>query len=175
MKRIIISLLAAGIILVLAVLALYRLFPMKYEKFIERYAAEYGLDKHLVSGVIYAESGFDTKAHSGLARGLMQLTDETADWIAAEMGIDYEYDMAEKPETNIKMGCYYLAHLIQKYENTETALAAYNAGMGNVSKWLSDEEYSSDGHTLSKIPYGETERYVKRVKIFTNIYQKLYQ
>lgn len=175
MKKEILILLAAGLLVSVGVRLVYRAFPMKYGEYIERYAKEYGLKKQLVSGVIYAESGFNCKAHSGLARGLMQLTDETADWVASEMGLDYEYDMAEDPETNIKMGCYYLSHLIGKYENTETALAAYNGGMGNVSRWLADERYSKDGKTLFKIPYAETEKYVKRVKLFSKIYQRLYR
>ena len=174
MKKTVLFLLVLALIAGACVKAVYRLFPMEYGEFIERYSNEYGLSKYLVSGVIYAESGFNNKAHSGLARGLMQLTDETADWVAEKMGIEYEYDMAEEPEINIKMGCYYLAHLIEKYQNTETALAAYNGGMGNVSKWLADERYSLDGKTLAKILYAETERYVKRVKIFTYIYSKLY-
>lgn len=175
MKKIILILITAAVILSVGVGAAYRLFPMKYGESIEKYSKEYGLNKYLVSGVIYAESGFNEKAHSGLARGLMQLTDETAMWIAEKTGIEYEGNMAEDPEINIKMGCYYLSYLIKRYENTETALAAYNGGMGNVSKWLEDERYSKDGKTLFKIPYAETEKYVKRVKLFTKIYTKLYK
>lgn len=152
----------------------YRIFPLKYADSIEKYSGEYGLDKYIVAGVIYSESGFDNTAHSGLARGLMQMTDKTADWVSEKLGIEYDYDMAENPEINIKMGCYYLSCLIEKYRNRETALAAYNAGMGNVSKWLEDPRYSADGKTLSDIPYSETKKYVKRVKIFTYIYRKLY-
>lgn len=174
MKKIIIFILSLALLLSMGVYAVYRLFPMDYADTIEKYADEYGLSKYLVSGVIYAESGFNEKAHSGLARGLMQLTDETAFWIAEKLGIEYEADMAEDPETNIKMGCYYLSYLIDKYENTETALAAYNGGMGNVSKWLCDKNYSSDGKTLFKVPYAETEKYVKRVTFFTKIYSRLY-
>lgn len=153
---------------------IYARFPLKYADYIEKYSAEYGLDKYMVCGVIYAESRFDKTAHSGLARGLMQLTDTTADWVSEKLGINYDYDMAEEPEINIKMGCYYLSCLIEKYNNEETALAAYNAGMGNVSKWLEDMQYSEDGETLFEIPYGETKRYVKRVKVFTYIYKRLY-
>ena len=177
MKKIIkFLLITAAVIAVLiaAKRAVYRLFPLKYGDYIEKYAAEYNLDKYMVAGTIYAESGFDNTAHSGLARGLMQITDRTADWVAEQMGIEYEYDMAEDPEVNINMGCYYLSFLIEKYKNTETALAAYNAGMGNVAKWLEDGRYSADGKTLSDIPYKETKNYVSRVKLFTNIYRKLY-
>lgn len=151
-----------------------RFLPLKYENEIQKYSQQYGLDKYLVMGVIRAESSFDHKAHSGVARGLMQITDDTAKWIAAKIGEDYHKDMVEEPELNIKMGCYYLSYLIERYGNTDTALAAYNAGMGNVSSWLKDKNYSADGKTLDEIPYGETKRYVKRVNLLWKIYQKMY-
>lgn len=151
-----------------------RFLPLKYEGYIEKYAEEYKLDKYLVMAVIRAESSFDHAAHSGIARGLMQITDDTAKWIAGQLKLDYYEDMVEEPETNIKMGCYYLSYLKNHYNNTETALAAYNAGMGNVASWLSDSRYSSDGVTLYEIPYGETKRYVQRVKKLAVIYEKLY-
>ncbi len=177
MKKLIIAALvcAASVLIIKAGRdAVYRCFPLRYGGYIERYAEEYGLDKTLVAGVICAESGFDNTAHSGLARGLMQITDATADWVAERLGIEYDYDMAEEPEINIKMGCYYLSYLIENYRSTETALAAYNAGMGNVTKWLADKSCSADGKTLDDIPYKETRQYVKRVKIFEKVYKKLY-
>lgn len=172
--KLIVVAVAAVLLVNTGIKAIYRAFPLKYCESIKKYASEYGLDKYMVAGLIYAESGFDNTAHSGLARGLMQLTDKTADWIAEKLGAEYDYDMAENPEINIKMGCYYLSCLIDKYQNEETALAAYNAGMGNVSKWLEDTKYSKDGKTLFNIPYEETKKYVKRVKVFTYIYRKLY-
>ena len=104
----------------------------------------------------------------------MQITDDTARWIAKEMNIEQYDDMVEDPETNIKMGCFYLAYLMKKYENAEAALAAYNAGPGNVNSWLVGGEYSADGKTLDEIPFGETKRYVQRVDFFSVLYQKLY-
>lgn len=151
-----------------------RVFPLRYEAYIEEYANEYGLDKYLVMGVICAESEFDPTAHSGVAKGLMQITDDTAKWIAGRLGTDFYKDMAYEPEAGINMGCYYLAYLMDIYENEDTALAAYNAGMGNVGKWLSDERYSADGKTLFDIPYSETKKYVKRVRQLEAVYKKLY-
>ena len=75
---------------------------------------------------------------------------------------------------NIKIGCWYLDKLIHQFDGIQTALAAYNAGSGNVSKWLLDSKYSDDGKTLKEIPYGETKRYVKKVIITQKIYQWLY-
>jgi len=152
---------------------IYNLFPLKYEDYIDKYSAEYGLDRYLVMGTIYAESGFNNEAHSNVAHGLMQLTDETAWWIAEQMKEDVQ-DIID-PKTNIKLGCYYLSYLIGKYNNEETALAAYNAGHGNVTKWLGDGRYSKDGKTLCAIPYEETANYVKRVKQYKKVYKKLYE
>ena len=78
------------------------------------------------------------------------------------MHVTYDYDIAD-PETSINFGCYYLRHLIDLYKNTDTALAAYNAGMGNVNGWLEDKEYSDDGVTLKYIPFPETRSYVRKV------------
>jgi len=125
-------------------------------------------------GVIFAESRFDVTAYSGKAVALMQITDDTAKWICGKLELEYSGEILYSPRTNIEMGSYYLAYLIRQYKNTNTALAAYNAGMGNVSKWLEDERYSSDGITLSDIPYGETKRYVQRVRKLERIYEILY-
>lgn len=154
--------------------AMDRFFPLEYEELLEKYSEKEGLDKYFVMAVINAESRFDPRAHSGVAKGLMQITDETAMWICHKMGIKYYHDMAYDPETNVKMGCWYLKYLINKYDNIDTALAAYNAGFGNVDKWLADPEYSEDGETLKKIPFSETSRYVKRVRRMVGIYQKAY-
>ena len=136
-------------------------YPVAYSEYIYKYADENQLDPYLVMAVIKVESNFVPEAHSGYAGGLMQLTEETAQWNADEMGISY-FDYMD-PETNIKLGCHYLNHLIQNYDNIDTALAAYNGGMGNVAKWLSDSHYSDDGKTLKDIPFPETRNYVIKV------------
>ena len=136
-------------------------YPVAYSELIYKYANENELDPYLVMAVIKVESNFVPEAHSGYAGGLMQLTEETAQWNAEEMGITY-FDYMD-PETNIKLGCHYLKHLIDIYENTNTALAAYNGGMGNVYSWLKDSRYSDDGKTLKDIPFSETKNYVVRV------------
>ena len=79
------------------------------------------------------------------------------------------------PEINILIGCWYLNKLINQYDNVETALAAYNAGSGNVSRWLADDEYSSDGIRLDYIPYKKTRNYVKKVQQAKKIYEYLYR
>ncbi|MDY3031112.1 MAG: lytic transglycosylase domain-containing protein [Clostridia bacterium] len=136
-------------------------YPVAYSEYIYKYANKNDLDPYLVMAVIKVESNFVPEAHSGYAGGLMQLTEETAQWNADDMGITY-FDYMD-PETNIMLGCHYLKHLIDTYDNIDTALAAYNGGMGNVASWLSDSRYSSDGKTLNDIPFPETKNYVVKV------------
>lgn len=151
------------------------IYPLKYDEYIEEYSAEYGLDKYFVMAVIKAESNYNPEAHSGVARGLMQITASTAEWIAEKISIEFSEDDIEEPRVNIRMGCYYLKYLSELYNNDKVLVtAAYNAGMGNVSKWLSDERYSKDFVTLSYIPFEETRRYTEKVEKYYKIYKKLY-
>lgn len=147
-------------------------YPVAYSEYIVKYANKNDLDPYLVMAVIKTESNFVPEARSEYAAGLMQLTEETAAWNAKQMGIKH-YDYLD-PETNIMMGCHYLKHLINKYGNIDTALAAYNGGMGNVSKWLKNSEYSDDGVSLKAIPFPETRNYVVKVNTYWQDYRDLY-
>lgn len=144
-------------------------YPVEYSDYIVKYAQEYDLDPYLVIAVIKQESNFIPDAHSKYAGGLMQLTEDTANDYAKKLGLS-EYDYME-PETNIRLGCFVLSTLISKYQNIDTALAAYNAGGGNVDKWLASSEYSSDGKTLRKIPFNETRYYVEKVNLYVDKYR----
>ena len=144
-------------------------YPVEYSSYIVKYAHENELDPYLVIAVIKQESRFVPDARSAYAGGLMQLTEVTANECAGKLGLtDYDY---MDPETNIKLGCYLLRVLIDRYESTDTALAAYNAGTGNVDGWLADSKYSRDGKTLYEIPFTETKYYVEKV----NQYRKEYK
>ena len=145
-------------------------YPVAYSDYIVKYAHRNGLDPFLVMAVIKQESNFVPDAASDYAHGLMQITPDTAEWNANAMGLsDYDYI---DPETNIEIGCHYLAYLIDMYGNIDTALAAYNGGMGNVNTWL--HEYSSDGVALDYIPFGETRAYVDKVNGYWSDYTDLY-
>lgn len=149
------------------------IYPVAYSEYIVKYAHKNGLDPFLVMAVIKQESNFVPDAASDYAHGLMQLTPDTAEWNARAMGIsDYDY---LDPETNIEIGCHYLSYLIGTYENIDTALAAYNGGMGNVSTWLDDSSYSTDGVTLDYIPFPETRAYVEKVNKYWENYKSLYE
>jgi len=152
------------------------LFPLEYEELIYRYSELRELDPYLVMGLIRAESSFISDAVSPVgARGLMQIMPNTAEWLAADrMGINFHVDDLYNPAYNIRMGTYYLRLLLNMFEEQDTALAAYNAGMGNVGNWLQDEQYSADGRTLHTIPFSETRYYVPRVNRYMEIYRELY-
>lgn len=178
-KRLILFVLVIAVLLGAAYYGAKALYPVKYIDYINKYAQEYDIDPYFVMSIIKAESNFKTEAVSNKnATGLMQITEETAIWIADKLEIDdfeYENDISD-PELNIRMGSYYIAYLIDMYDGCEDcALAAYNAGFSNVDRWLSDEKYSEDGKALDKIPFPETERYVNKVKNNYKIYKFLYK
>lgn len=153
------------------------IYPMKYENIILEYSKEYGLNPYLITAIIKVESNFNTKALSKKnAMGLMQIRESTGKWIAEKIGIDnFTSEMLYQPETNIKMGCWYIDYLIKYYDgNVKLALAAYNGGQGNVSKWLKDENFSDDGSSLKDIPFAETRYYIEKIEKTYVIYKNLY-
>ncbi len=99
-----------------------------YQRHIDAAAAENDLDSALIASVIHAESGGNPKAVSPAgAKGLMQLVDSTAQ----QYGVVDSFDPAE----NIRAGSRFLKHLMDKYKDVKLALAAYNAGPGNVDRY----------------------------------------
>ena len=155
--------------------ALRQMYPCRFSETVGREAEEFGLPPELVYAVIKAESGFDHNARSRAgAMGLMQLTEETFLWMAEEHppengGLD-RYDV----DDNVHCGCALLRRLLDHYAAPEVALAAYNAGIGNVDRWLMEPEHSNDGRTLKSIPFPETAAYVKKVTKNWRVYEKLY-
>ena len=126
--------------------------------------------------MIKTESGFDPNAVSNVgARGLMQIMEETFDWLKFKMG-DEETQYIEMfdPKTNIKFGCYLLGYLYNEFGSVETAMAAYHAGRGQVNEWLADKSISSDGRNLDTIPIKDTAHYVSKIVSAMEIYKKLY-
>lgn len=147
-----------------------RLFPTPYGETISAVAAENNLSPALLYALIKAESNFDAEALSAKgAKGLMQLMDETAAWCGSKAGLPAGNLL--NPEENIALGAYYMGYLLSLYQGEETcALAAYNAGQGRVNSWLRDSRYSADGKTLHTIPFPETEKYVKKIRVYKKIY-----
>ena len=150
------------------------IYPKKYSVYVTKYSKEYNLDENLVYSIIKTESKFNEKAHSRAgAKGLMQIADVTKDWAIERLDLDKDIDIYD-PETNIKIGCWFLNTLYKEFGKTDLVIAAYNGGTGNVKKWLMDENYSKDGENLHEIPFSETNGYVTKVKKNYEQYKKLY-
>lgn len=118
------------------------LYPIDYEAYVKQSSISHNLDPYLVCAVIKSESNWDPEAESNQgAQGLMQLMPETAqDMIAKGLvdGGEYSADNLNDPATNIEFGCAYLSYLLAYFNgSTDSAIAAYNAGMGNVDGWRS--------------------------------------
>lgn len=149
------------------------LYPRKYSQYVEKYSKEFELDENLVYSVIKVESKFrkDAISHKG-AKGLMQISDITREWAKEEMDLG-NIDIFD-PETNIKIGCWYLNKLYKEFGRFDLVIAAYNGGSGNVNKWLNDYSYSKDGKSLDLIPFEETSMYVEKITKNYKMYNKLY-
>jgi soluble lytic murein transglycosylase len=118
--------------------------------------------------VIEQESKFDASAKSPTgAIGLMQLQPATAEGIAIRTGgSKFVVSDLYNPEINVRYGAWYLRHLLDKYGDERTALAAYNAGQENVDRWRAAGE---------AVQFPETRAYVSRVERLKGIYRRAYK
>jgi soluble lytic murein transglycosylase len=133
--------------------------PLRHEDVIRQQSREKGVDAALIAAVIYSESKFSDRTSSAGARGLMQITREAARDIERHSGgTTFKFSDLSDPEINIRYGTYLLRELLGRYEgDVVAALAAYNAGPGNVDKWGGREL------TVEDIPFPETRAYVEEV------------
>jgi soluble lytic murein transglycosylase len=142
-------------------------YPLSYQEIIRGHAQHYRLDPALLAAVIYQESKFrpDVRSSSG-AVGLMQLLPATAKGIALHTGgARFRVEDLYDPEINVRYGAWYLRHLLDRYGDEETALAAYNAGQENVDRWRREG---------GGIRFAETRDYVRRVERLKRIYRDAY-
>ena len=155
------------------------LYPRKYSTTVQYWAKEYDIDPLLIYAFIRTESGFDPQAESNVgARGLMQITDETFQWIKSKIAADEDLSFEDlyKADVNIRFGAYYVAQCLARYNgDVSTAAAAYHSGWGTVDRLLTTEGYSTDGKTLSVFPYTQMQNYVVKIRRNYEKYQNLYQ
>ena len=124
----------------------------------------------LTHGITRQESSFDRTAvsHAG-ARGMMQLMPGTAREQAGKMGLGYDgYRLTSDPAYNVMLGSAYFSRLLNNWDgNVPLAVASYNAGSGNVRKWVNaygDPRTGTDVlRWIEAIPFAETKGYVQRV------------
>ena len=155
---------------------LTKVYKLEYTEYVKKYANEYNVDEYLIYAIIKAESNFEPNAesHRG-AKGLMQLMYSTAEDISKRIGIELNEDNILEPDININLGTKYISMLIQKYNNINLALAAYNAGSGNVDGWIEKGTLKSDGSDFENVPFTETNNYVRKILRDYEIYKNMYE
>src|SRR3954451_6315557 len=139
--------------------------PLRHEDIIRQQSHDKGLDPALVAAVIYQESKFSDRTSAAGARGLMQITPDTARFIAKQSGgIRFTMHDLSTPQINIAYGTWYLRWLLKRYDGRKTlAIAAYNAGFGHVDEWVRKAGGPDAFDPRTDIPYPETRNYARRV------------
>ena len=111
-------------------------YPRKYDEYVTYYAGKYQIDPYILYSIIRTESNFNPQAESNVgARGLMQITEITFDWIKTKIAPDepLTFDDLYDPEVNIRFGSYFISYCLQRYDDDlATAAAAYHSGLGTV-------------------------------------------
>lgn len=153
-------------------------YPIEYPEYVTYYADKYGIDPLMLYAFIRTESNFNPMAESDAgARGLMQITEVTFDWIKSKIAPTEELTFEDlyDPETNIRFGSYFVSYCLLRYQDDlATAAAAYHSGLGTVDGLLAQSEYSENGKTLDHYPYPQMRLYVKKITNSYQRYQEIY-
>lgn len=152
-------------------------YPRPFEELVDENAASRGLDPWLVYAIMREESRFQADVESWAnARGLMQLMYGTAQDMAARLSMpSIEARDLFRPAVNIALGTEFMQFLASRFEGHPFLIpAAYNAGAGSVSNWLSERGALELDLWVEEIPYKQTRHYVKRVTRTWWIYHWLY-
>ena len=151
--------------------------PLKHENIIRQQAEDKDLDPALIAAVIYEESRFEDRTSPAGARGIMQITPETARFIARKSGGSaFVLGDLATPQVNISYGSWYLRYMIHLYDGDETlAVAAYNAGETNVDRWVAAAGGIDDFDPETDIPFPETRDYVRDVADKRERYRERYE
>lgn len=160
------------------------MYPLGFEDSIVEYSAMYHVDPYLIASIIRVESNFrPDKLSAKGAIGLMQLMPPTAQWIMEQEGNrQSDIDRLHEPEINIKYGAWYVRSLQQQFVAPHTSsedavariAAAYNAGPGNVARWLQDSLWDGSLSGADGVPFGETKHYIHRVYYYYQKYSQIY-
>src|SRR3954454_15400652 len=148
--------------------------PLRHDDIIRQQSSDKHVDAALIAAVIYQESKFRDQTSRAGARGLMQITPETARFIAKKSGgtAFTQGDLAT-PQINIAYGTFYLRYLLDHYDrNEELAIAAYNAGLTNVDGWVSRAGGPGAFDSVRDIPFPETRAYVRGVQKHRGMYRR---
>ena len=153
-------------------------YPLEFTEEVEQYAAEFNLDPFLIYTVIHTESGFDPLAESNVgARGLMQMTEETFEWIKSKIAPEENLTFEDlyTPAVSIRFGSCFLSMCMERYgQDVSTAAAAYHSGWGTVDILLQDSGNTEDGIRLTSFPYDQMYNYVQKINRTYEAYLQIY-
>ena len=130
---------------------------------------KYGVDPALVKAVVWRESRFNARARGTKdERGLMQIMEITGrEWAGEQRVPLFSEDVLLEPAQNIDCGTWYLGKLLRRYTKADDpvpyALADYNAGRGNVLKWIKDDAATNSAAFIEHIRFPSTRDYVRQV------------
>jgi soluble lytic murein transglycosylase len=153
-------------------------YPIHYKNEIRKHSLTYNMDPFLVAAIIRVETNYKTGRESKKgALGLMQIMPDTATWALEKAKLpDVSMErLKHEPSANIELGTWYLQLLSRQFEGNRIAvIAAYNAGPGNVQRWLDQGTWDGSEEDARNIPIGETRHYVQRVIYYYNQYTEIY-
>ncbi|MFT9848294.1 lytic transglycosylase domain-containing protein [Aneurinibacillus sp. REN35] len=153
------------------------MYPVYYKEQISKSSQQYDVDPYLVMAIIQIESKFDkSRVSKKGAVGLMQVMPMTAQWAIEKTKLSpMATEYLDEPDTNILLGTWYVSFLSEMFHgNPYAVIAAYNAGPGNVKKWIQQGIWDGTSEHLSQIPFGETRHYVQRALYYKQRYEKIY-
>lgn len=154
-----------------------RIYPLRHAAIIREAADRNGVDPALVAAIIYEESRFQGGSTSPQgAVGLMQVLPSTAQEIARSTGgREFVVGDLTDPRVNVLYGSHYLRSLLDRYNGSwVAAVAAYNAGQGNVDAWLRKARSDRRSLTVAALPFPETRAYVRDVLRLEPVYRRAY-
>lgn len=162
-SRILISLLSTAAILWIGLVGCRTLYPLDYRHEILSYSAVHDLDPALVAAVIRNESRFQPETVSSAgAVGLMQIMPDTAGWVATQQGLQTPSHLRlDDPETNIGLGTWYLRYVLDRFDDLDVALIAYNAGPTHAEQCNGQLD----------LAFPETQAYVHRIHASLPVYR----
>jgi len=152
-------------------------YPAPFEPLVSKWADKREIPGELVWAIMREESGFNPGIESWAnARGLLQLMEGTAKSVASKD--DFEVESASQlfdAETNVRLGTAYMRELGEEFKNHPAMIiAGYNAGAGNVRRWVDARGDLPLDLWIEDIPYGQTRNYTKRVLTSFWTYHYLY-
>ena len=154
-------------------------YPQRFTEYVEYYAGKYGIDPMILYAFIRTESNFDPNADSDAgARGLMQITEVTFDWIKMKIAPkeSLTFDDLYDPETNIRFGSYFVSYCYDLYSgNLAPASDSNHSGEGTEDGQLDQEAYSTAAGTLDHYPYPQMRLYVKKITESYQHYSEIYK